>query len=1239
MAESNSSGEGHQNLRLTPEEKRVFGQLFQAADTEGVGVVTGDVAVKFFEKSRLDPRILGEIWQIADTENRGFLTPAGFGVVLRLIGHVQNGRDPTPELAYRPGPLPRFDGFSKPLSSPPLPSPAANITPQSTGGPIRVPALTPDKVSEFSTLFEKSGAQNGMLGGAQAKQIFDRARLPYEILERIWNLADTQQNGALRLPEFIIAMHLLTSYKSGVMPSLPSILPPGLYDTASRMAQSQSQSPRGPIPSQRPNQGIPRQFSGNYPQQPQSPMRTASVNVPSMSTQATGNDWVVSPKDKELFDNIFTHTIDTTSKGFITGDEAVEFFGRTKLPAEVLAQIWDLACITGNGQLNKDEFAVAMYLIRQQRRPGSSALPTTLPPSLVPPSMRRQSVTPTPTAFSSFTETPSMLSKSAAEDLFGLDDLSQPASPQPQLTGGSSSINVNKSGPLHTSPQQAQQTSSFKPFVPSSSFGQTIVSSNLTGGSSASGPSQTRQPPLQQQRGVSVDDLLGDNDPEISKRLIAETAELANVSNQVNNLTQQTQDMKSRKQATETDLANVTSQKREYESKLAQLRTAYEREVQDVRNLEEQLNNVRNEIKRLLRDIAMVEGSYEDIKNQHRQASNALKADEKEKAELKEKIRKMNSEMDQLRSELEKLKLDSRQQKGLIAINKKQLSTSENERDRLKSEVEETSKAVDPISRRETSPAVATPALSATSQSTNPFFRNLPQTSQNPLSPASFTSDRAAPYQSGHGSFDDIFGPSSSQTPTVPPPPTSFRVESISKDVQTHPVKNEASGRFPSLEEEHKDLSPFDEPPSFSEATQPSSMNVPAHGKDKPMGHGEHENRNKDMTSEIGKVESKEGSKKSESSTFGSNDNQTSGDSKTEDHHTSPLSSFSPLKFFRGMIPGAFPGGGSDSPETQTPKEEDNIEDKNKHVELPNSEPNTKDEPAVKDDFDSAFADFDVPRGSPSNGDSSEQVLPKKTNNIDNEFPPIQELGIDDVSDSSSERKFDDDFTPFSPRKNGMNLDGAGDQEPSLSNSRPATLEVIPRADDQLPTPGAEVSPPSYKQSVSTDMGSGSDASHFPPEFTGLLPSREDPTHGDTPIASSVTTVDRNPLATMGSTTAATVGQALAPSVIQKTSPSPRETTQTSTPDGSYQLTPSYLQRTDKDQSQSSQVISVGQWEDDFDRDFTDLADAKEEPADEKDLVANQFGGSSEFGGGGSFDEFKPIFDSPEGSGINHQSR
>src|SRR5271170_39673 len=86
---------------------------------------------------------------------------------------------------YTAGPLPRFEG----LSGPPLASQNTG-PPQSPAGPppIRVPPLAPERVAEYSSLFEKSGAQDGILPGSVAKQIFERARLPNEVLGRIWNL-------------------------------------------------------------------------------------------------------------------------------------------------------------------------------------------------------------------------------------------------------------------------------------------------------------------------------------------------------------------------------------------------------------------------------------------------------------------------------------------------------------------------------------------------------------------------------------------------------------------------------------------------------------------------------------------------------------------------------------------------------------------------------------------------------------------------------------------------------------------------------------------------------------------------------------------------------------------------------------------------------------------------------------------------------------------------------------------
>jgi len=61
----------HPNLNLTAEEKRVFGSLLKEADPDGFGAVSGDVAVKFFERTRLPPDVLG---QVSSAMERG---PAG----------------------------------------------------------------------------------------------------------------------------------------------------------------------------------------------------------------------------------------------------------------------------------------------------------------------------------------------------------------------------------------------------------------------------------------------------------------------------------------------------------------------------------------------------------------------------------------------------------------------------------------------------------------------------------------------------------------------------------------------------------------------------------------------------------------------------------------------------------------------------------------------------------------------------------------------------------------------------------------------------------------------------------------------------------------------------------------------------------------------------------------------------------------------------------------------------------
>jgi hypothetical protein len=49
-------------LNLTDEERRIFNLLFKQADTKNDGIVTGEVAVTLFPRTKIPENTLGEVW-------------------------------------------------------------------------------------------------------------------------------------------------------------------------------------------------------------------------------------------------------------------------------------------------------------------------------------------------------------------------------------------------------------------------------------------------------------------------------------------------------------------------------------------------------------------------------------------------------------------------------------------------------------------------------------------------------------------------------------------------------------------------------------------------------------------------------------------------------------------------------------------------------------------------------------------------------------------------------------------------------------------------------------------------------------------------------------------------------------------------------------------------------------------------------------------------------------------------
>ncbi|KAK6004192.1 hypothetical protein QM012_009042 [Aureobasidium pullulans] len=1116
------------NLNLSADEKRYYGQLFQQADTERLGVVTGEIAVRFFEKTKVAPNVLGEIWQIADHENRGLLTKPGFSVALRLIGHYQAGREPTAELAFRPGPLPKFEGMPPP---PPAPvaaaAPAAPIQAQGTG--IRIPPLNPEKLTQYANLYDQS-AGGGYLSGEQAKAIFERAGLPNETLGRIWQLADREGKGSLDKTEFCIAMHLITCYKSRALAGFPNVLPPALFEAAARRPNPTGRSsvpPAGPS-------AIPRQFTG--PQaRAQSPLARAAFGPPpAVAAQTTGPTWLIAPPEKAKYDQFFS-SIDTANNGYLSGEQAVKFFSDSGLPEDTLASIWDLADINSEGQLNRDEFAVAMYLIRQQR--SGAPLPAFLPPALVPPSMRNQPRPAPQTTAPAFdnANNSSQLPKSATEDLFGLDEpmpqipSQQPMAPvsaqntgsafgaDPFAGGSKPSSPPPNSPPRNFTPQQTGGPSSvFKPFIPTSAFGATLAAQN-TGGSNApsSAPSATArgvQPPS------AMDDLLGDANDEETKNITEDTTELANMSNQLGNLRTQMQDVQTKKATNERDLAASAAQKRELEQRLAQFRAQYEQEVRTVKSLEEQLANSRNETKKLQQEFAMIEGTYQDLQNQHQQVAQALSADQQENASLKQRISQMNAEIAQLKPQLDKMRSDARQQKGMVAINKKQLATNEGEHEKIQTEMGDLKKAAEEheqqmreqaaqeersrqAAQEERSRAVVSPqppstVVSPAPSNTNPFFRKAAAPREDgTLSPGGFLSSAPSP-----SAFDALFGPSAAQQQagTHTPPVTSFRSDPSGNSVSSDGRMTPAS---PTLSATTHDEPPPPPPESRQFTPNILPMRQPL-TRDQSVASS---NRAAPPASRMGEQDAASVSSPWDAApTTSFNANPWGG----EDVATPPAQTSGPA-----IQSQSHDGSHENAPRDLPEQLEEDIPGAFPETPMENQTTGQSGQ-APAHDFDSAFAGFG--EGQQQNGDHTAARDPfapapvsKEVNHApssygNSEFPPIQSLEREDSSsddDSESERGFGDDFGSSEPHATATTAEvpSAEHHEVAPADSRrPSAVGAQSAANvSELPPITAQTSPPSYEAAQEGQHRSGSN--NFPPEFTGLLPAREDPTQSPAP--------------------------------------------------------------------------------------------------------------------------------------------
>ncbi|XP_049445677.1 intersectin-2a isoform X1 [Epinephelus fuscoguttatus] len=325
---------------ITPEERGKHDKQFDTL-APVLGYVSGEQARKFFLQSGLPPSVLAEIWNLADMDSDGKMDRQEFSIAMKLIKLKLQGRNlpsvlpitmKQPPVANSAPTIPssaRFGMGSMPNLSVGLSSMSAmSAMPILTPIPVNpsmhsVPTLVPTPMTlPLITSLGNSGLPNG--------------------------------NVNLLTPPFIP--------NNTVLP-LSGFSSPMAFSPSTGMSKANSLLDLG-------------SSSSNS---------SSTTSLASNSPKTGASDWAVPQSSRLKYRQQF-NTLDKLMSGYLSGPQVRNALIASNLTQTQLATIWTLADVDKDGQLQADEFILAMHLVDMAKT--GRPLPLTLPQDLVPPSLR-----------------------------------------------------------------------------------------------------------------------------------------------------------------------------------------------------------------------------------------------------------------------------------------------------------------------------------------------------------------------------------------------------------------------------------------------------------------------------------------------------------------------------------------------------------------------------------------------------------------------------------------------------------------------------------------------------------------------------------------------------------------------------------------------------------------------------------------------------------------------------------